>query len=208
MRSMIRAAAVAVAVGVGAAGVARAQQSTPKFAYLNSQLIMQQAPGGTEAAATLQRELASYQAQIQRMGDSLQAMVNEYNKAELTLSPAAKESRQKAIRTKEDEFERRRQQLEQQAQGRQAELMRPIQQLVSKTIDDIRAEEGYTMIFDIAAAPGVVVSADRNLDITDRVIARVQAAKPTAQRPDTTKPAGAPVASPAAVTRPKNPPAQ
>src|SRR5919199_1291796 len=134
MRSMIRAAALAVAVGVGAAGVARAQQ----------------------AAATLQRELASYQAQIQRMGDSLQAMVNEYNKAELTLSPAAKESRQKAIRTKEDEFERRRQQLEQQAQGRQAELMRPIQQLISKTIDDIRAEEGYTMIFDIAAAPGVV----------------------------------------------------
>jgi outer membrane protein len=207
MRWMIRAAALAVAAGIGAAGVAQAQQAVPRFAYLNSQLIMQQAPGGSEAAATLQRELAAYQAQIQRMGDSLQSLVNEYNKAELTLSPAAKETRQKAIRAKEDEFERRRQQLEQQAQNRQAELMRPIQQLVSKTIDDIRAEEGYTMIFDIAAAPGVLVSADRNLDITDRVIARVQTAKGTAQRPDSAKP-GAPVSSPAAVTRPKNPPAQ
>lgn len=205
MRSMLRAAVLAVAVGTGLASTAHAQQATPKFAYLNSQLVMQAAPGGAEAAATLQRELAGYQAQIQRMGDSLQALVTEYNKAELTLSPAAKETRQKAIRAREDEFEKRRQTLEQQAQNRQLELMRPIQELVSKTIETIRTEDGYTMIFDIAAAPGVLVSADRNLDITDRVIARVQASRPTAARPDSGSRTGAPVAAPSGVTRPKPP---
>ena len=52
--------------------------------------------------------------------------------------------------------------------------MQPILQRINKIINDLRAENGYAMVFDAQANGGSVVAADKNLDITDQVIARLQ----------------------------------
>ena len=82
------------------------------------------------------------------MSDSLNALVAAYTKSQATLSPAAKAGKEKEIETKRDEYEQRTQELEQKAQQRQAELVRPIMQKINGIIEQIRAEEGYAMIFD------------------------------------------------------------
>ena len=94
------------AVTILSARPALAQGGTaaPKIAYINSQIILQQAPGRAEAEAQFEKEMATYRQQVQRMGDSLNTMIAAYNKEEVSLSPAAKESRQKAIREKERAF--------------------------------------------------------------------------------------------------------
>ena len=53
--------------------------------------------------------------------------------------------------------------------------MAPITDLVKKVLDDIRVEDGYAMILDNAPGASVIVSADKNLDITDRVVSRLRA---------------------------------
>jgi len=60
-------------------------------------------------------------------------------------------------------------------------------------LDDIRSEDGYAMI--MTGDPQLILSYDKNLDITDRVVARLKtiAAMPTK--------VGAPVSAPAGVTR-------
>ena len=56
---------------------------------------------------------------------------------------------------------------------------------------------------------GSVVAADKNLDITDQVIARLRTMAPgapvAATKPATTKPATGPTAGPSGVGRPKSP---
>jgi outer membrane protein len=217
MRLFVRAAAVGLASAL-ATGGALAQQSAPpaasalRIAYINSQVILAQAPGRAEAESRFQREMTTYQQQVQRMGDSLNTMIADYNRAAVTLSPAAKESREKAIRAREDQYQQRVRQLEQQAQQRQAEIVQPIMDQINKIINDIRAEGNYAMIFDAGSASGVLVAADRNLDITDQVLARLKTLPPAtasdsgARQP--AKPTGAPIAAPAGVSRPKTPPGQ
>lgn len=215
MRTLRRAAIVALALLAAAAAEAGAQQSAPaKIAYLNSQIILQNAPGRAEAESQFEREMTTYRQQVQRMGDSLQTMIADYNKQEITLSPAAKETRQKAIRAREDAFQKRTQELEQRAQQRQMELVQPIMERVQKIISEIRTEDGYAMIFDAGSNAGVVVAADTTLNITNKVLAKM-GVKATAQSaaPGTTpgaqRPAGgAPLSAPAGVTRPKSPPTQ
>ena len=186
-----------------------------KLAYINSQQVVAQAPGRAEAEAQFEKEMNGYREQVKRMGDSLKTMIDEYNKQEVVLSPAAKESRQKTIRQKEEQYQQRLRQLDQEAQKREGELVRPIMEQINKVIDQIRAEEGYAMIFDAGGNVAVVVSADKSLDITDKVIARLKAAAPVAswpgEKPPAGKPpAGAPVANPSGVTRPNpgRPPAK
>ena len=61
--------------------------------------------------------------------------------------------------------------------GRQRELLEPIQSRVTAVIEGIRAEGNFAIIFDITAPGSGIVTADKSLDLTDRVIARLQAGK-------------------------------
>jgi outer membrane protein len=225
---LARLAAAPLALAAAALFTARpafAQQGTaaPKVAYINSQVILQAAPGRAEAEAQFEKEMAAYRQQVQRMGDSLQTMIADYSKAELSLSPAAKDTRQKAIRARQDQYQQRTQQLEEQAQQRQMQLIQPVTEKIQKAIADIRAEENYAMIFDAGSNAGVLVAADTSLNITDKVLARlgvspaqIAAAKSAAggaapapagaaATTPATRPAGAPLTSPAGVSRPKPP---
>ncbi|HWE43577.1 MAG TPA: OmpH family outer membrane protein [Gemmatimonadaceae bacterium] len=202
MHSFVRAGVVALAL-FAVAPVAVQAQGTLKFAYIDSRALLAQAPGRAEAEAQFQKEMASYQQQVQKMGDSLNTMMAAYTKAELTLSPAAKEARQKTIRDKEAAYQERVQGLQEQAQQRQGELMGPIMQLINTAISDVRAQDGYSFIFDVGAQGGVVVAADTTLNITDKVLARL---KTISARPASSVPvpnAGAPMTTPAGIAKPK-----
>jgi outer membrane protein len=174
-----------------------------RFAYIDSRALLAQAPGRAEAEAQFQKEMQSYQQQVQKMGDSLNTMMAAYTKAELTLSPSAKEARQKTIRDKEAAYQERVQGLQEQAQQRQGELMGPIMQLINTAISDVRAQDGYSFIFDVGAQGGVVVAADTTLNITDKVLARL---KTISARPASSVPvpnSGAPMTTPAGIAKPK-----
>jgi len=202
MIKFVRASVVALAV-FAVAPVAVQAQGTLKFAYIDSRAILAQAPGRAEAEAQFQKEMSSYQQQVQKMGDSLNTMMAAYTKAELTLSPAAKEARQKTIRDKEAAYQERVQGLQEQAQQRQGELMGPIMQLINTAIGDVRAQDGYAFIFDVGAQGGVVVAADTTLNITDKVVARL---KTISARPASSVPvpsSGAPMTTPAGIAKPK-----
>ena len=205
-RTFARAGVLALSL-MALAPAAQAQQNL-KFAYINSQVLLSNAPGRAEAQAQLEKELAAYRLQVQRMGDSLNALIADYRKQEAVLSPVARESRQKTITTREEEYQKRAQQMQEQAQQRNEALMQPIFERIQRVLEQVRAEDGYTMIFDVAASNGLVVAADRNLDITEQVSARLKAAGTARGDTGTTnRPRGAPAGAPAGV-QPKKPPQQ
>jgi outer membrane protein len=208
MAGMARAGALTLGLLIFGAAAAAAQ--TPvKIGYIKSQTILANAPGRAAAETQFEKEMTTYRAQVQRMGDSLNTLIADYNKQEVSLSPQAKETRQKDIRAKEEEYQRRTQELQQQVRAREAELVRPIMEQINKVIDELRAEEGYSMIFDAENQAGVVVAADKNLDLTEKVLARLRAAgpPPTASRPAgagaTQRPAAPAAQQPSGVQRPK-----
>jgi outer membrane protein len=58
------------------------------------------------------------------------------------------------------------------AAKRQAELMQPIIERVNVAIDQVRAEGGYALIFDLN--DGALVAGDPALNITDQVVQRLR----------------------------------
>lgn len=207
MRTMFRATAIALVFTV-AAGAAYAQGTSGSFkiGYVNTQQLMEAAPGRAAAESLLTKEGQTYQVQLQKMQDSLNKMLADYQKAEPTLAAAAKTKRQEALQAFQTEMEAKNVQFQSAFQQRQGEVMAPIQDVVRKVLEDIRVEDGFAMILDRTPGQTPIIVADKNLDITDRVVSRLRAtAKPAL--PTTPKP-GAPSA-PAGVTRPPaKPPTQ
>lgn len=204
-------------LSLAGASAASAQQ---KIAFINSQQLLERAPGRQAAEQTLEREVGGFRAQVQRMEDSLTALITAYRTDSAGLTAPQRTERETAIRTRQGEYQQRMQAIQGQAQERENELVRPIMDLVKRALDDERAAAGYTAIFDLAAQGSPIVTYDRNLDITERVLARLATmrpapvtARPNARTtpagaaPATTpaRPAGAPASQPAGVTRPRPP---
>jgi outer membrane protein len=195
MRDLLRAAPVALALLTALSLPARAQGV--KVAYVQTSVLLDQAPGRAEAEAQFDKETGGYRDQIKRMSDSLNAMVADFQKRQATLTPAARETQGKGLQAKEAEYQRRTQELEQKAQGRQSELVQPILDKVKAAIEEVRVEGGYAMIFN-ADQGSPIVAVDKSLNVTDRVLSKLKgttAAAP-APRPSSGTPA------PSGVTRP------
>jgi outer membrane protein len=194
MRGLIGAALLALSVGAASAGSLSAQAAAaPKIGFINSQAILAEAPGRAEAENRFKGEVSAYQAQLQRMSDSLQAMAANFDKEAPRLDSATRVVRAKAIQDRETAYQTRARALDSTMQTRQAELIRPIMENLQKVIEQVRAEEGYAMIFDVASQTSVIVAADKSLDITQKVLAKVKAAgppKPVAGTGLTPQPAG------------------
>jgi outer membrane protein len=172
------------------------QQAGIKIAFVNGEQLLDQAPGRAAAEAALQKDQTNYQAHLKRLGDSVQARRSKYLEEQAGLSPAARTAREKEIGDMVDRAQRTSDSLENVLTKRQSELLQPILDLVNKVLSDVRTEEGYTAIWNIASRTGGLVAYDKNLDITDRVLLRVKAQP--APKPPT---AGAPATGAAGVTR-------
>jgi outer membrane protein len=200
MRALFRAAPVALTLLTVMALPARAQGA--KVAYVQTSLLLDQAPGRAEAEAQFERETGGYRDQIKRMSDSLDALISGFQKRQASLTATTRDAQAKDIQSKQAEYQRRTQELEQKAQGRQTELVQPILDKVKAAIEEVRAEGGYAMIFN-ADQGSPIVAVDKSLNVTDRVLSKLKgttAAAPTAPRPSSAAPA------PSGVTRPTSNP--
>ena len=101
-----------------------------------------------------------------------------------------------------------------QAQQRQAQLLQPIIDQIKVALEDIRKEEGLTMILDVGSQANPIVAIDKNLNITDKVLVKLRSMPPPQAAPAApaapaveppTPPAG-PVSAPAGAAKPKVPP--
>jgi outer membrane protein len=205
MRVLLRASSIALATSLILVGIAGAQasQSAPppapaKIGYINSAQLLAQAPGRAEAEAQFDREVGVYRQQIQRMDDSLRTLMAAFDRDAPKLDSATRETRRTSIGQKETEYQQRARGLDSTMQARQAQLVKPIMERVQTVIEAIRAEDNYALILDVGAQVSVVVAADKRLDLTDRVLARLKS-----QGIPAAPPVSGAVPQPAGVTRPK-----
>ncbi|NLG61444.1 MAG: OmpH family outer membrane protein [Candidatus Cloacimonetes bacterium] len=157
---------------VALAGPVAAQQQPVRVGYINTQRILQEAPGTQEVQQRLRTELAPFDQQLRALEDSLRALQVQYGQEPAGLSEQARTQRQQEFQTKAQGLQQRAAQVQQNAAQKQNELLAPVMQRIEEAISAVRQEGGFAMLFD--AATDAIVSADTTLDMTDRVLARLR----------------------------------
>ncbi len=158
-------ASPAEAQGGGAAG---------KIGYVNTQAILKQTPGYAQAESTFAKELESYRAEVQKLQASLDSAASDFEQKSVMLSATARQTKRKDLEAQQKKLEERTQELQQNASKRERELLDPIQTKVNSIIEGIRAAGNYAMIFDVSAPNSGIVTADKSLDLTPKVIQQLK----------------------------------
>jgi len=163
VRAWIGLAALSVA---GTGSLAAQQAGNPKIAYVNTQAILKSTPGYVTAESTFTKELATYRVEVQKLQASLDSAASDFDQQSVMLSPTQRAAKRKDLQTQQQKLE---------AATRERELLDPIQTKVNSVIEGVRAAGNYAMIFDVSAPNNGIVTADKSLDLTQRVIQQLKA---------------------------------
>jgi Skp family chaperone for outer membrane proteins len=147
------------------AGPLAAQQSgSAKIAYVNTQAILKQTPGYTKAESTFTKELEGYRVEVQKLQATLDSAASDFDQQSVMLSPSQRAAKRKDLQAQQ-----------QKAATRERELLDPIQTKVNSVIEGVRAAGNYAVIFDVSAPNNGIVTADKSLDLTQRIIQQLKA---------------------------------
>jgi outer membrane protein len=188
---------VALLLGLALAPAARAQQPQ-KLGFVDSNKIIEATPGVAEAKASYEKQAEAWRTELLAKQKELNDLQEEYKKQAAILSPEKKTEKEQAILAKQKEaqdFFQAKFGPSGEASVKEKELLRPIYDRINKAIEEVRAAEGYALIFDVQA--GALAAGDPSLDLTDNVIAKLKSEGVTASAVTPT-PAAAPAAAPAA----------
>jgi outer membrane protein len=156
------------------APAAAQQGGAGKVAYVNTQAILKQTPGYAQAESTFAKELETYRGEVQKLQAGLDSAASDFEQKSVMLSPTQRSAKRKDLEAQQQKLEQRTQELQQRASGRERELLEPIQTKVNAVIEGIRASGNYAMIFDVSAPNSGVVTADKSLDLTQKVIQQLK----------------------------------
>lgn len=157
---------------LAATSPATAQEAALRIAVLDIDFVAVQSPSGQALASEIEglrqqygQELAMRQAEV----NAIQARIAEVPDDDIETQRTLQRQYQDALTG----FQRFQQDVQAQAQQRQAEGLAKVREEIGPVIEAIMEEEGFDLILN-AANPVVIMSSER-VDITQTVLERLQA---------------------------------
>jgi outer membrane protein len=183
MKAVVQGVVVGLLSGT-ALGIGRvdAQQPQPtsgtlppaRIAFVNARSALQAMPGYAKAESTFVKEGEATQSELRRLQAQLDSALTQFQQQEPMLSATNRATRRKELETKNEQLQTRARDLQQKLALRERELLQPMQERLTAIIEGIRAESNFAMIIDLGAQGLGIVTYDKSLDITPRVIQRLR----------------------------------
>jgi len=200
----------------GAAGMAALQvkAQTPaasapatapvKIGIIQAIVALGKTKEGQAAQAELEKKLGPKAQSIQKDQADLNELQRKLDQGGNTMSAAAKQELQNTIQTKSKSVQRNIQDFQDEQQAEEGKVVAGLEEKMKAVIDKYAAENGFTIIFNVADENTPVLWAANSIDITNAIVDAYDRAAPatpvTPKAPAAAKPSAAP--PPAAAPKP------
>jgi outer membrane protein len=169
----------------------RAQSSAAaqgKIGVINIQQAIGDTAEGKKAFADLSKKYQPRQQELQRLQQEIQAINDQLSKQVATLSDEEQRRLSRDLEDKQKLLKRSTEDAQADFTSDRDDAIRRIGQKMVRIISEYAQQNGYSLVVDDAQIP--VYYASKDLDLTQEIVKRYDAANPVAE-------AGAPAASPA-----------
>jgi outer membrane protein len=179
-------------------------QSAPsaqnKIGVINIQLAIANTNEGKKVFADLQKKYQPRQQELQRLQQEIQAIQDQLTKQSATLSEEEQGRLNRDAEEKQKLLKRSTEDAQTDFDNDRREAINKIGQKMVKIINDYAAQNGFSLVLDDAQIP--IYFASKDIEITEEIVKRYDAANPVADAGATAKPAAHSTA-PAPTPKPK-----
>ena len=165
---------------------AYAQIGGQKFAYVDSDYILNNIPEYADAQEELNALSTKWENEVKAIYNKVSEMYKKYQTEMVLLSEDQKHAREQEIVNKEQEAKNLQIQYfgsEGQLYQKQTELIQPIQEKIYTALTELAQTKGYTFIFDLASGTSILYASDR-VDVSDDVLDQLSDVMQTVRRED------------------------
>lgn len=166
--------------------VSNAQIGGQKFAYVDSDYILNNIPEYADAQEELNTLSTKWQNEVKALYDKVSEMYKKYQTEMVLLSEDQKRAREQEIVNKEQEAKNLQMQYfgsEGQLYQKRTELVQPIQEKIYTALNELAQTKGYTFVFDMASGTSILYASDK-VDISDDVLDQLSNVMQTVRRED------------------------
>ena len=148
---------------------ALAQAADIKIGFVNSSVLLEQAPQAERAKQQLEEEFSSREEELRRMREEVQGLENRLNRDGVTMSEGDRGNLERELNRKLRDLQREQNNFRDDLNLRKNEELGKLQRLVLDAIRAVARDKGY----DLVLSEGVVYAADR-VEITGEVLDRLE----------------------------------
>ncbi|MEW6738313.1 MAG: OmpH family outer membrane protein [Nitrospirota bacterium] len=148
---------------------------TLKIGIVDLLKALNESESGKRAKTDLESLIKSKQASIEEKGKNIEKLRTEFEKQAAIISPEAKKAKEEELERLIRDYQRIVADSQAEVKKKEGELTGEILKDLREMINKIAQEEGYTLILE--HAEGLVLYANKSLDLTDKVIKRYNESK-------------------------------
>jgi outer membrane protein len=151
--------------------------SQMKIGHINSEAIMQNLPEAQDAQKTLDKQVADWEAELQKMQAEWKKKFDDYDKRKLILTDQSRAETEKELRDMDQaivEFRNKKFGQNGELFTKQNDVMKPIQNKIFKVLEAIAKDDGYDYVFDKSGDILLLYATDKH-DLTEKVLKQMQA---------------------------------
>jgi len=174
MKKVLTAIIMAAILAAGLSLLAQAQtpaQTTAsgpvKIGFINLHRAVTESNKGKSVINTLQAEVDKSKAKLDGKKKEIESLQTAFMANKDNWDVATRSAKQGEIEQKAKALQREAEDLEEYYNKRENEQLKPIFESLSRVIQDIGKNEGYTVIFDVT---GAIVYKNAAVDLTDKII--------------------------------------
>ncbi|HYL73369.1 MAG TPA: OmpH family outer membrane protein [Bryobacteraceae bacterium] len=191
-----------------------AQAQTQKIAVINVQAAIAGTKDGQKAAAELEGKAAPKKKELDGKQNEINALKDQLQKGQNTLSEATKNDLYKTIQQKTTSLQRDYEDAQADMDQEQQKILQQLGQKILATIERYARDHGFTLVVDVSLQPNPIMYASPSIEITKEIIdlydqnspAMTNPTAPKSSTPGLTNPAPAkqtpPAAKPGTPTKP------
>lgn len=164
-----------LAIITGILLLATATTFAQKFAFVDSEYILDNIPAYKAAQQQLDQLSAQYQKELESMHAEIEQMYKDFQSESVLLSDEMKRKREDVIISKEKEYK----ELQRKYFGREGDLfkkrqglVKPIQDDIFNAIQEISTEGSYAIIFDKSSGVTLIYT-NPKFDLSDQVLTKL-----------------------------------
>lgn len=189
-------------------------QTAGKVAVINIQGAIISTKDGQKAASELNAKTEPKKKELEQRQNEINALQDQFNKGQNTLSDATKNDLYKNIELKKKNMQRDVEDAQAELEQDQQKILQQLGQKMMAVIERYSRDNGYTLVVDVSNPQTPVLYASPSIDITKEIVelydkstAAMSAPAPRAPAPGATSaaPAAAPKPAAAAPAAPKPP---
>lgn len=152
-----------------------ASAETFKVGVVDLSKALNESDAGKRAKADLESLIKSKQTSIEEKRKNIEKLKTDLEKQAAIISPEAKKAKEEELERLIRDYQRIVADSQAEVKKKEGELTGEILKDLRDTINKIASEEGYSLVIEYAE--GIILYANKSLDITDKVIKRYNESK-------------------------------